>query len=55
MKIIGFVSTAVLSLILAAPVYAQEQHDQDQEKAKPEAEREKGATREVCKARREER
>jgi hypothetical protein len=36
MKIIGFVSTAVLSLILAAPVYAQEQHDQDQEKAKPE-------------------
>ncbi len=36
MKLIGFVSTAVLSLILAAPVYAQEQHDQDQEKAKPE-------------------
>jgi hypothetical protein len=37
MKLIGFVSTAVLSLILAAPVYAQEQqHDQDEEKAKPE-------------------
>ena len=36
MKVIGIVSTAVLSLILAAPVYAQEQHDQDQEKAKPE-------------------
>ena len=37
MKVIGFVSTAVLSLILAAPVYAQEQqHDQEEEKAKPE-------------------
>jgi hypothetical protein len=36
MKVIGIVSTAVLSLILAAPVYAQEQHDQEQEKAKPE-------------------
>ncbi|MFZ0294496.1 MAG: hypothetical protein WAL52_12890 [Candidatus Sulfotelmatobacter sp.] len=36
MRIIGFVSTAVLSLILAAPVYAQEQHDQAEEKAKPE-------------------
>ncbi|MGB8579266.1 MAG: hypothetical protein WCD47_00460 [Candidatus Sulfotelmatobacter sp.] len=36
MKVIGIVSTAVLSLILAAPVYAQEQHDQDQEKARPE-------------------
>jgi outer membrane biosynthesis protein TonB len=37
MKIIGFVSTAVLSLVLAAPVYAQEQqHDQEEEKAKPE-------------------
>jgi hypothetical protein len=37
MKLIGFVSTAALSLILVAPVYAQqEQYDQDQEKAKPE-------------------
>ena len=33
MKVVGIVSTAVLSLILAAPVYAQEQHDQEQEKA----------------------
>jgi hypothetical protein len=36
MKFIGVVSTAVLSLILAAPVYAQEQHDQEEQKAKPE-------------------
>ncbi len=36
MKVIGIVGTAVLSLILAAPVYAQEQHDQEQERAKPE-------------------
>ncbi|MGA9508007.1 MAG: hypothetical protein WBV55_05100 [Candidatus Sulfotelmatobacter sp.] len=35
MKLIGVISTAVLSLILAAPVYAQEQHDQDEQKAKP--------------------
>ncbi len=33
MKLIGVISTAVLSLILAAPVYAQqEQHDQEEEK-----------------------
>jgi len=33
MKLIGAISTAVLSLILAAPVYAQqEQHDQEEEK-----------------------
>src|ERR1700693_1215670 len=36
MRLIGVISTAVLSLILAAPVYAQEQHDQQEEKAKPE-------------------
>jgi hypothetical protein len=36
MKLIGVISTAVLSLILAAPVYAQEQHDQEEQKAKPE-------------------
>jgi hypothetical protein len=38
MKLIGIVSTAVLSLTLvaAAPVFAQEQHDQqDEQKAKP--------------------
>jgi hypothetical protein len=36
MRVIGIVSTAVLSLILAAPLYAQEQHDQEEEKARPE-------------------
>lgn len=36
MRLIGVISTAVLSLILAAPVYAQEQHDQKEEKARPE-------------------
>ena|SRR5271156_3660094 len=37
MKLTGIISTAVLSLTLvaAAPVYAQEQHDQKEEKAKP--------------------
>ncbi|MFZ0421025.1 MAG: hypothetical protein WAM04_23190 [Candidatus Sulfotelmatobacter sp.] len=36
MKLIGLVSTAVLSLAIAAPVYAQqEQHDQQEEKDKP--------------------
>jgi hypothetical protein len=38
MKLVGIISTAVLSLTLvaAAPVYAQEQHDQqDEQKAKP--------------------
>jgi hypothetical protein len=38
MKLIGLISTAVLSLTLvaAAPVFAQEQHDQEEQKAKPE-------------------
>ncbi len=37
MRLIGVISTAVLSLILAVPAYAQEQHDQQEEqKAKPE-------------------
>ena len=38
MNLVGFISTAVLSLTLvaAAPMYAQEQHGQDEEKAKPE-------------------
>ncbi len=36
MKLVGIISTAVLSLVLAAPVYAQqEQHDQEEQKAKP--------------------
>ena len=38
MNLVGFISTAVLSLTLvaAAPMYAQEQHGQDEQKAKPE-------------------
>jgi len=38
MKIVGIISTAVLSLILgiAAPVSAQEQHDQEEQKGKQE-------------------
>jgi len=38
MDLVGFISTAVLSLTLvaAAPMYAQEQHGQDEQKAKPE-------------------
>jgi hypothetical protein len=36
MKLVGIIGTAVLSLTLAAPVYAQEQHEQQEEqKAKP--------------------
>jgi flagellar motor protein MotB len=36
MNLVGFISTAVLSLTLvaAAPAFAQEQHDQDEQKAK---------------------
>jgi phage repressor protein C with HTH and peptisase S24 domain len=38
MNLVGFISTAVLSLTLvaAAPMYAQEQHGQDEQKANPE-------------------
>jgi len=38
MNLVGFISTAVLSLTLiaTAPVYAQEQHEQEEQKAKPE-------------------
>jgi hypothetical protein len=38
MNLVGFISTAVLSLTLiaAAPMYAQEQHEQEEQKAKPE-------------------
>jgi len=41
MKLVGVIGTAVLSLTLAAPVYAQqEQHDQQEEqKAKPQEEK----------------
>jgi hypothetical protein len=36
MKLVGIIGTAVLSLTLAAPVYAQqEQHDQQEDKDKP--------------------
>jgi hypothetical protein len=43
MKLVGVVSTAVLSLILgvAAPVFAQEQHEQEEQKAKPAQEEKK--------------
>ena len=45
MKLVGVISTAVLSLILgvAAPVFAQEQHEQEDQKAKPAAQEEKKA------------
>jgi len=32
MKLQGIIGTVLLSLILAAPVYAQEQHDQEEQK-----------------------
>jgi len=48
MKLVGIIGTAVLSLTLAAPVYAQqEQHDQQEDKDKPaekKAQPEKSAT-----------
>ncbi|MGA7291430.1 MAG: hypothetical protein WBW53_12995 [Terriglobales bacterium] len=42
MKLVGVISTAVLSLALgvAVPAFAQEQHDQDEQKAKPAAQQE---------------
>ncbi len=45
MKLVGVISTAVLSLILgvAAPVCAQEQHEQEDQKTKPAAQEEKKA------------
>src|SRR5208337_202762 len=43
MKLIGVIGTAVLSLILAAPAYAQEQHEQEKQKDKPAQEKEKRA------------
>jgi len=41
MKLAGVIGTAVLSLILAAPVYAQDQHEQEEQKDKPAQEKEK--------------
>jgi hypothetical protein len=45
MKLVGLITTAVLSLTLvaAAPVFAQEQHDQDEQKAKPAQQEDKKA------------
>ena len=43
MRLIGIISTAVLSLTLgvAAPAFAQEQHEQEEQKAKPAQEEKK--------------
>ncbi|MGB8010194.1 MAG: hypothetical protein WCF68_01160 [Terriglobales bacterium] len=43
MKLVGVISTAVLSLVLgvAAPAFAQEQHEQEEQKAKPAQEEKK--------------
>jgi hypothetical protein len=58
MKLVGIIGTAVLSLTLAAPVYAQqEQHEQQEEKDKPaekKAQPEKPAKQEEKTARPEE-
>ena len=44
MKLIGVIGTAFLSLVLAAPAYAQqEQHEQEEQKDKPAQEKEKKA------------
>jgi hypothetical protein len=45
MKLVGAISTAVLSLalVVAVPALGQEQHDQDDQKAKPAAQEEKKA------------
>lgn len=45
MKLVGVISTAVLSLALgvAVPAFAQEQHEQEEQKAKPAAQEEKKA------------
>ena len=55
MKVIGIIGTVLLSLILAAPVYAQEQHDQEEQKdqkeqtAKPAQEEKKAETEKSAK------
>jgi len=45
MNLVGFISTSVLSLALvaAAPAFAQEQHEQEEQKGKPAAQEEKKA------------
>jgi flagellar motor protein MotB len=45
MNLVGFISTAVLSLALvaAAPAFTQEQHEQEEQKGKPAAQDEKRA------------
>jgi flagellar motor protein MotB len=45
MNLVGFISTAVLSLaiVAAAPAFAQEQHEQEEQKGKPAAQEEKKA------------
>jgi len=45
MNLVGFISTAVLSLALVAvaPAFAQEQHEQEEQKGKPAAQDEKKA------------
>ena len=45
MRLVGVISTAVLSLVLgvAAPAFAQEQHEQEEQKGKPAAQEEKKA------------
>jgi hypothetical protein len=55
MKVIGIIGTVLLSLILAAPVYAQEQHDQEEQKdqkeqtAKPAQDEKKAETEKSAK------
>jgi len=55
MKLAGIIGTALLSLILAAPVYAQEQHDQEEQKdqkeqtAKPAQDEKKAETEKSAK------
>jgi hypothetical protein len=57
MKLIGVISTAVLSLALgvAAPAFAQEQHEQEEQKAKPAQQEEKKAQPAAKPAQQEER
>jgi flagellar biosynthesis GTPase FlhF len=52
MKLVGVISTAVLSLALgvAAPVFAQEQHDQEESKAKPAQEEKQAQPAKTAKA-----
>jgi cytochrome oxidase assembly protein ShyY1 len=52
MKLAGIIGTVLLSLILAAPVYAQEQHDQEEQKdqtAKPAQDEKKAETEKSAK------